>query len=210
MKQKEKSKISKKKILNSALVEFGTKSYESASLNNICNENGISKGLIYHYFKDKEALYLTCVKSCFDKLTEFLKDEEDSNIIPSKSTNSIKNYLDRRENFFYINPLYGNIFFQSIIQPPRHLKEQIKELRKEFDVINIKHYKRILDDITLRDEFTESEALEFFVIFQEMYNGYFQNKAFGNSDFNTLVEIHELKLSKLLDILLYGIAKEEK
>lgn len=210
MKQKEKSKISKEKILNSALVEFGTKSYESASLNNICNENGISKGLIYHYFKDKEALYLTCVKSCFDKLTEFLKDEEDSNIIPSKSTNSIKNYLDRREHFFYINPLYGNIFFQSIIQPPRHLKEQIKELRKEFDVINIKHYKRILDDITLRDEFTESEALEFFVIFQEMYNGYFQNKAFGNSDFNTLVEIHELKLSKLLDILLYGIAKEEK
>ncbi|WP_304341423.1 TetR/AcrR family transcriptional regulator [Metaclostridioides mangenotii] len=210
MKQKEKSKISKEKILNSALVEFGTKSYESASLNNICNENGVSKGLIYHYFKDKEALYLTCVKSCFDKLTEFLKDEEDSNIIPSKSTNSIKNYLDRRENFFYINPLYGNIFFQSIIQPPRHLKEQIKELRKEFDVINIKHYKRILDDITLRDEFTESEALEFFVIFQEMYNGYFQNKAFGNSDFNTLVEIHELKLSKLLDILLYGIAKEEK
>ncbi|WP_024620356.1 TetR/AcrR family transcriptional regulator [Metaclostridioides mangenotii] len=210
MKQKEKSKISKEKILNSALVEFGTKSYESASLNNICNENGISKGLIYHYFKDKEALYLTCVKSCFDKLTEYLKDEEDSNIIPSKSTNSIKNYLDRREHFFYINPLYGNIFFQSIIQPPRHLKEQIKELRKEFDVINIKHYKRILDDITLRDEFTESEALKFFVIFQEMYNGYFQNKAFGNSDFNTLVEIHELKLSKLLDILLYGIAKEEK
>ena len=210
MKQKEKSKISKEKILNSALVEFGTKSYESASLNNICNENGISKGLIYHYFKDKEALYLTCVKSCFDKLTEYLKDEEDSNIIHSKSTNSIKNYLDRREHFFYINPLYGNIFFQSIIQPPRHLKEQIKELRKEFDVINIKHYKRILDDITLRDEFTESEALEFFVIFQEMYNGFFQNKAFGNSDFNTLVEIHELKLSKLLDILLYGIAKEEK
>jgi TetR/AcrR family transcriptional regulator len=209
MKQKEKNKISKEKILNSALVEFGTKSYEGASINNICIENGISKGLIYHYFKNKEALYLTCVKSCFDKLTEFLKDVEESNIIPNKSTNSIKNYLDRREHFFYINPLYSNIFFQSIIQPPRHLREQIKELRKEFDHINIKYYKKIINNIPLRDEITENEALEFFVIFQEMYNGYFQNKSFENSDFNTLVEMHELKLSKLLDIILYGIAKEE-
>lgn len=210
MKQKEKSKISKEKILNSALAEFGAKSYEGASINNICNENGISKGLIYHYFKDKEELYLTCVKTCFDKLTDFLKDVEESNIVPNKSTNSIKNYLDRREHFFNINPLYSNIFFQSIIQPPRHLREQIKELRKEFDVINIKCYKKIINNIALRDEITENEALEFFVIFQEMYNAYFQNIAFGNSDFNTLVEIHELKLSKLLDIILYGIAKGEK
>jgi len=210
MKQKEKSKISKEKILNSALAEFGAKSYEGASINNICNENGISKGLIYHYFKDKDDLYLTCVKSCYNRLTEFLKDVEESNIISNIGTNSIKNYLNQREHFFYMNPLYSNIFFQSVIQPPIHLREQIKELRKEFDVINIKYYKKIINNIALRDEITEYEALEFFIIFQEMFNGYFQSKSFGNSDFNTLVEIHELKLSKLLDIILYGIAKEEK
>ena len=48
MKQKEKSQISKEKILNAAIIEFGTKTYESASLNNICSDNNISKGLIYH------------------------------------------------------------------------------------------------------------------------------------------------------------------
>ncbi|MCS4468495.1 hypothetical protein JTS96_08050 [Clostridium botulinum] len=32
-------------------MEFGTKDYGKASLNNICNDNNISKGLIYHYYK---------------------------------------------------------------------------------------------------------------------------------------------------------------
>lgn len=51
MKQKEKNKISRDKILNAAIIEFGTKDYGKASLNNICNDNNISKGLIYHYYK---------------------------------------------------------------------------------------------------------------------------------------------------------------
>ena len=75
MNQKEKSQISKDKILNAAIAEFGTKTYENASLNNICNDNKISKGLIYHYFKNKDELFLKCVKVCFDELVDYLSKE---------------------------------------------------------------------------------------------------------------------------------------
>ena len=63
----------KSKILSSAITEFALHGYEAASLNVICRNGGISKGIIYHYFDSKEDLYICCVSECFEKLTEYLK-----------------------------------------------------------------------------------------------------------------------------------------
>ncbi|SNT00923.1 transcriptional regulator, TetR family [Anaerovirgula multivorans] len=46
------------KIIESAINEFSTHSYEAASLNKIVEEAGISKGSMYQYFEDKKDLYL--------------------------------------------------------------------------------------------------------------------------------------------------------
>lgn len=44
-------------ILASALAEFSSHSYESASINVICRESGIPKGSFYQYFENKYDLY---------------------------------------------------------------------------------------------------------------------------------------------------------
>jgi len=205
MKQSDKSQISRDKILNAAIAEFGVKNFETASLNNICNDNNISKGLIYHYFKNKDELFLSCVKSCYDALVEYLSKESFNK---TDFQNNMKKYIDLRYEFFKENPYYSHIFFITVLQPPTHLKEQIKELRKEFDEFNINRYKMDLSNLTLRDGVSEEEAIEYFYIFQEMFNSYFQSKAYENTDFESLIEAHEVKLSKILNIMLYGIAKE--
>ena len=41
-----------------------------------------------------------------------------------------------------------------------------------------------------------------------MFNSYFQNKVCGNTDFLSLVKDNEICLSNILNILFYGIAKE--
>lgn len=206
MKREEKNQLSKDKILNAAIAEFGTKSYENASLNNICSDNNISKGLIYHYFENKDELYLCCVKACFDELTKFLDGEEYDFTDFQKGINK---YLAARYRFFHEYPNYGNLFFGTASQPPTHLKKQIKERRKDFDAQGIRYYKTALEHIVLRENITEDEAMEYFLIFQEIFNGYFGSKAYGNSDFNSLIETHEMKLSKILNMMLYGIAKEK-
>ena len=61
MKQEEKSALARRRILDAAMREFADKGYEGASLNTVCAENGISKGIIYHHFRDKSELYLLCV-----------------------------------------------------------------------------------------------------------------------------------------------------
>lgn len=207
MKREEKNQLSKDKILRAAIEEFGTKGFENASLNNICTKHNLSKGLIYHYFENKDKLYLCCVKSCFDALAAF---HENKQYVFTNFQKDINCYLTARFHFFQMYPHYSHLFFTSILQPPQQLKEQIKELQKELYAQNIRYYSDALEHITLRSHITKEDALEYFIIFQEMFNGYFQSRAREGSNFNTLIEDHELKLSALLNLMIYGIAKEEK
>ena len=46
----------RKRLINSALEEFASNTYEKASTNIIVKKAGISKGLLYHYFESKEVL----------------------------------------------------------------------------------------------------------------------------------------------------------
>ena len=70
------------RILNAAMKEFAQKGFEKASTNEIVKEAEISKGLLFHYFKDKKNLFLFLYDHCIDVSTnEFYKkinlDEKD-------------------------------------------------------------------------------------------------------------------------------------
>ena len=84
MKKEEKTELTKKKILSAALQEFGSNGYRGASLNAIC-ESGTPKGLLYHNFKNKDALYLSCVKllKCLMKKNKLTNLQTSSIIKPS-------------------------------------------------------------------------------------------------------------------------------
>lgn len=71
MKKEEKTRLTREKIIEAAVAEFGTKGYENANINSI-SDSGISKGLIYHNFAGKDELYLECLKICFAEITEAL------------------------------------------------------------------------------------------------------------------------------------------
>ena len=47
-----------KNIIDAALATFGRMGYKKASMNDIATAAGISKGLVFHYFGSKKALYL--------------------------------------------------------------------------------------------------------------------------------------------------------
>lgn len=68
---KEKSFERKDELIEAALDEFTTKSYENASLNKIIKNAGISKGTFYYHFEDKKALYLFLQESAYKAEMEF-------------------------------------------------------------------------------------------------------------------------------------------
>lgn len=64
------------RILNAALNEFAQKGYDHASTNEMVKAAGISKGLLFHYFKNKKELYLFLHEHFIAVLLEEFFNEE--------------------------------------------------------------------------------------------------------------------------------------
>lgn len=115
MKKEEKTRRTYERIMTAAMEEFGTKSYDAASLTTLCSENQISKGLIYHNFKNKDELYLKCVEECFEKMTLCFKNSD----CQGKSVQErIHDLFSARQHFFEGNPYYANLFFRRSFSRP--------------------------------------------------------------------------------------------
>lgn len=205
MKKQEKTQKTRERILAAALAEFGSKSYEAASINSICEAGQIPKGLMYHNFTGKDELYLLCVKMCYNEMTAVFKAQS-FEIQDAKE--SLQRILLLRQAFFRENPGFANIFFNAVLYPPGHLRQELAQLRTAFDEYINRYYLAILDCLPLRDGITKEAALEYFCMAGEIFNRYFQKKAQQNGDYRELIEDHEGRLSTLFDIMFYGIAKE--
>lgn len=66
-------------ILEAALIEFSSNDFENASVNKIIKDANTSKGNFYHYFSNKEELYIALLKEAWRKKAEFMyiTDEND-------------------------------------------------------------------------------------------------------------------------------------
>lgn len=200
MRKETKTERTKARILSAAMDEFGSKGYAASSLNNICNA-GISKGLLYHNFKNKDDLFLACVRQCFHTLSEYLKEKNIGS--------DMQKYAEARLLFFREHENEARIFFESIVQPPAKLKEEIEISRAEFDSFNQKLYEQLLDRITLRPGVTKEDCVRYLKLLQNMFNGYFSSPAVGNLPFSEALSAHEKGLPRLFDFILYGIAEQE-
>lgn len=60
----------KDRILEAALIEFADKGYKKASTNTIVREAGVSKGLLFHYYKSKKDLYILLYSFASKKIEE--------------------------------------------------------------------------------------------------------------------------------------------
>lgn len=63
----------KLKIINAGFEYFGKYGYKGANTEDIANKAGISKGLLFYYFKNKESYYLFLCRFCQKLLMEMLQ-----------------------------------------------------------------------------------------------------------------------------------------
>lgn len=199
MKKQEKTELTRERILQAALAEFGDHGYRMASLNAICSGHDISKGLLYHNFTGKDGLYLACVSRCFECVTQALREQA--------LRADLEEYMGLRLAYFSRHPRTARIFFEAVLQPPPALAEEIRVRKAEFDRFNRQFYQEALARLPLRAGVTREDAMAYFEIMQEMFNGYFSSPAYSGTDFQALITDHENQLSKILMLMLYGIAE---
>lgn len=203
MKREEKNQQTKRRIMDSALAEFSAQGYGASSINTICAAQDISKGIVYHYFETKDALFLACVNECFQRLTEYIR-----NHMPQQEgeESSLEDYFAIRERFFLSYPVYQRIFCEAVISPPTHLRGEIQRCKQAFDDLNIQILERLLMPLSLRPSFSKDEVIEIFRQFQDFINIRYQ---MSNTEEQTFYA-HEEKCRQTLDILLYGVIERKE
>lgn len=203
MKREEKNKIVIRKILDSALQEFGSNGYGLSSINNICTNGGISKGVLYHHFQDKDELYIACVKECFDHLTTYLREHiSETGKSPEEKLGI---YFDARLVFFEQNPLHQKLFCSAVILPPPQLAAAIKSAKADFDSFNIAFLTQILEQFQLRPDVNINEAVELFRSYQDFVNAQVQMEPINE----TTIKKQEQMRRRAVQTLLYGVVERK-
>ena len=201
MKKAEKTEITKEKILNAAMTEFGTYGYDGATINQICRHYSISKGLIYHNFESKGELYLCCVQTAVNAFIRHMS--------AFQFGTDFKKYMQERYRFFQKNPQYGRLIFAAVHTEETAFLHALQEIRNQFDTYNAHLYLSAVDSLKLRDGVSRADALQYYMLLQDMLNSYISITGTADSD-KTVLDSLEKSLEKILDYMLYGIAEEEK
>lgn len=199
MKREERNAVSRQRIGESALEEFAQYGYAAGSVNGICSRGNISKGILYHYFQDKDAIYLQCVQDCFDKLATFLRRRQEHEAL------TLEGYAEARQAFFQENPLHHRLFCDAVILPPPHLKEAILQRKAKLDEVNESLLRGVLSRERLRSDISLDQAVFFYRIYANM-----ANVAMG-ADLESLYEIdrHNDTVSLAVKLFLYGVVARE-
>ena len=170
MTQKERQERSREEIYQAALEEFGTSGYDNVNMERICGNHGISKGMMYHYYSSKDALFLLCVERTFAELKDYV--EQHAELLDGQDTlNDIREYFLIREHFFQQNPREKMIFETAMLRPPKLLAEQIHQLRAPIRSMNREFLRRLVGKMPLRPGLDQEKATRYL----ESVGYFFQN-----------------------------------
>lgn len=206
MKREEQKEHTRRKILDNALAEFAAQGYGGSSVNHIYDPSqGISKGLLYHYFRTKDEMFLACVEECFMRLKEHIQFSLSTMPVPHTIRNCLGRYYAARMEFFCRYPLYQRIFCEAVIMPPQHLLDEIRLRRYPMDELNRNLLESILSTAVLKDGLDPSEVAAVFIKFANFMDAQFNLP----HDTHEASYAYEARSRELLDIFLYGVIQEE-
>ena len=205
MKQQERQKKSKEKILQAAITEFSASGYDKVTMENICTRHGISKGLMYHYYSGKDDLFLLCVQNMYQMMQQYL-EENMAELEKKDALHALKEFWMLRESFFGEHPPFKNIFENALLRTPPHLFEKIEEIRGPIEALNRQFLHRTIGKIELRENLKKEnvsiylEAME--SVFWKLVEQYRREQRI--SDVHSLMEA----AGELWDMVLLGVVRQ--
>ncbi len=148
------------RIINSALEEFSKNDYEKASTNNIVKNAGVSRGLLYHYFKNKEELFNFVIKH----LVETTFDELEKDIDWSE-----QDFFERIRQSFIVKmkiskkyPYLLDFYFSN--NNEKALNETKLQAAEYYKVFTDKFYKENVDFSKFKDDIDLDKTINTIVL----------------------------------------------
>jgi AcrR family transcriptional regulator len=144
------------RIINAAIKEFAQKGYDNASTNEIVKEAGISKGLLFHYFKNKKQLYLFLKDHLMDLLTkEFYQKvtfTDPDIFVRIEQATLIK--MELRNKYHDIFKFVTSVY----LEDSKEVKEDLDKWKLEMNTVNINKAFEGIDPSLFREDVDSSKA----------------------------------------------------
>ena len=132
----------RQKLIYAIVDEFSKYPYKKASINSIVKKAGISKGLIYHYFEDKQDLYYSTIEHVIRELfTELDKqiDWDESDIFER-----IKQFITVKAELSDQNPGYYEFVLKTYENEDGSIDlNRIKAISEEFGIPIVEYTQKV-------------------------------------------------------------------
>ncbi|GEA52213.1 TetR family transcriptional regulator [Vibrio inusitatus NBRC 102082] len=136
----------KRQIIDSAIELFATKGYENTSVAAICEHSNVSKGLVFHHFKNKDGL----LREVFMRMAEIINEVGESVVNTDLEQSPKARLVDFLDKIFLSmaspeHKLYYQVDFQILCQ--RSTRTLLKDLFDERYQLMMTSFEEILRDI---------------------------------------------------------------
>jgi TetR/AcrR family transcriptional regulator len=203
-------------IIKVAIEEFVKNGYEKASTDVITRRAGISKGILFHYFKSKKNLYLYLVNYVKDFLTEIAMEE-------LKKIQS-DDFFERIEEIVLLKQKLTVQYLQetqfitdAFINPPVAVRKEMEEIIKKYYetyqgdfLLEHVYIKDLIQTEKLREDISADTVIRMTMFIAEQlsnkYMALYKNKQI---DIINMTESVIRELNDYLKIVKYGIYKPE-
>ena len=102
----------RKELLWKSFDLFASKGYASVTMREIAKEISVSTGTLYHYFPNKETIFLQLVEEqCRIDIANFLAEAGDVKYVPER-IRAIVDFVEKNEEYFISQILLWSDFYQ--------------------------------------------------------------------------------------------------
>lgn len=102
----------RKELLWKSFDLFAQKGYASITMREIAKELGVSTGTLYHYFPNKEALFLQLVEEQTEQdISDFLSEGQDAQTLAER-IDALIHFIAKNEDYFVNQTLISIDFYQ--------------------------------------------------------------------------------------------------
>lgn len=193
-------------ILQAALKEFAEQGYDKASTNQITQNAGVSKGLLFHYFGNKKQLYMKTLDMCLnqyiismDRTLDSISDDIFQRII---DINLIKLEILTNE------PIMHEIVTQAFLHPCEEVKLETQARQQMIEQRYLPYLTDEIDTSFFRKDI-ESDRLIKYIVFvvNSLGEKYIQAYKAANYQYPNIIRDFIEELDEYVDIIKYGVCQ---
>lgn len=198
-------------ILKVCIEEFANNGYDHTSTDVLTSKAGISKGILFHYFKSKKNLYLYIIKKIADELIKIMLEEADK-ITSQDFFERIKIMTIIKQKLAILYPKESELILKTFANPPIKLQKEINDIYMEMLNFSQSIYDKYLFSYMKEDNLklgvSKEKAIEFSLILLEGYSNKLMLRYKGKEmDLINQLEKILKELDEYIEIIKYGIYK---